>query len=250
MYLPKVSIVTPCFNASEFIEETIKSVQSQTYNNWELIIVDDNSSDNSTILINNLKKTDNRIKLIELNNNVGPAKARNIAMENAEGKYIAFLDSDDLWLPSKLERQIEIMEKHDLILTFSNYRIIEENGELTSKVIKVPEKINYAQLLGNTIIGCLTVVFNREKTGDVRMPEFRDCPEDSALWLSILRSGSEAVGIQEELALYRKTKGSLSRNKIKAARKTWNMYRKLEKLNVIKSSFCFLNYSYNAMKKL
>ena len=148
---PFISIVTPSYNASSFIKETIHSVQSQTYNNWEMIIVDDVSKDNTRELIKEEIETDNRIRLIELTENSGAAIARNTGINNAKGKYVAFLDSDDLWLPEKLEKQLEFMQNNDIAFSFTSYQIMNQDGILTDKVVHVPEKINYNGLLKNTI---------------------------------------------------------------------------------------------------
>lgn len=243
-----ISIITPAYNASKYIQYTIQSVKSQTYKNWELIIVDDCSQDNTIEIIKKEQLGWNNIKLIELDNNQGAAIARNTAIKNAGGRFIAFLDSDDLWYPQKLEEQLKFMLKNDYAFTFTSYGVINEEGKKTNKIIEVPARIMYEDLLKNTIIGCLTVMIDREKIKDIKMPNIR-AGQDTALWLSILRQGNIAYGLNKELSLYRKVKGSISSNKLKAIKRTWRIYRELEKLNLFKSSWYQINYMYNALKK-
>jgi teichuronic acid biosynthesis glycosyltransferase TuaG len=243
-----ISVIIPTYNAEKYILETINSVKSQTYQNWEMIIVDDYSKDNTVEIIKKEAKNDSRIKLIQLSQNCGAAIARNTAIRNAKGKYIAFLDSDDLWYPEKLEKQVAFMQENDIAFSFTSYQIINEDGTETDKIINVPKEIDYKGLLKNTIIGCLTVMLDVSKLGLVQMPNIRT-RQDTALWLSILKKGYKAYGIQEPLSKYRKVKGSISSNKLKMAKQNWRMYRDLENLNVIYASWCFVNYAWNALKK-
>ncbi|MEC1526144.1 glycosyltransferase family 2 protein [Neobacillus niacini] len=246
---PIVSVITPTYNAARYITETIHSVKDQTFTNWEMIIVDDASLDNTVEIVKEEMVKDSRIKLIELEKNSGPAYARNIAISAANGDYLAFLDSDDLWLPKKLERQLMFMEQNNLAFSYTAYRIMTENGERTDVVFQVPVMIDYKSLLKNTIIGTLTVMLDRRKVGIVQMPLHRDCSEDYGLWLSILSKGIKAVGLTEELAIYRKCEKSLSSNKLKSAQKTWNTYRKVENFTIPSSLWYFANYSIRALKK-
>lgn len=243
-----VSIVTPSYNASSFIKETIQSVQSQTYTNWEMIIVDDVSKDNTRELIKEEIKKDDRIQLIELQENGGAAIARNTGINCAKGKYIAFLDSDDLWLPEKLEKQLEFMQNNDIAFSFTSYQIMNQDGILTDKVVHVPEKINYNGLLKNTIIGCLTVMLDIEKLGKVQMPNIRT-RQDTATWLKILRQGHYAYGLDEVLSNYRKVENSISSKKFKMAKMNWKLYREIEGLSILKSAWCFINYALNGVVK-
>ncbi len=246
---PLVSVVTPTYNAADFIKETIESVQKQTYPYWEMLIVDDCSSDTTREIVKEMAARDSRISLTTLAENGGPAAARNAALSNAKGKYIAFLDSDDLWLPKKLETQVAFMNKNDLAFSFTDYRIVQETGEITETVVKAPKVVDYRFLVRNTKIGTLTVMLDAEKTGPLQMQQRRDCTEDFALWLSILKKGVNAHGLNEELALYRKCDSSVSSNKMKAAKKTWNTYRKIERIDVIRSAWYFMHYSFNAYRK-
>ncbi|MGG3891250.1 glycosyltransferase family 2 protein [Metabacillus fastidiosus] len=244
-----VSIITPAYNASEFISETIDSVKAQTFSNWEMIIVDDCSSDHTREIVRKAVEKDKRIKLIELPQNGGPANARNVAINAAKGDFLAFLDSDDLWLPHKLERQLSFMEEHDIAFSYTMYQMMDQKGEKKVTLIHVPPSIVYKDLLKNTIIGTLTVMLDKRKTGNIQLFPARNCSEDYGLWLSILAKGITAYGINEELALYRKCENSLSSNKLKSALKTWNTYRKIERLNIFASCWYFMNYSLRALKK-
>lgn len=155
-----VSIVTPVYNAERFINETIDSVMAQTYDNWELILVDDCSSDNSAAIIDEYVKKDSRVKYIKNKENSGAAVSRNAGIEMAKGQYVAFVDSDDVWKPEKLEKQLAFMKKNNYAFTFTAYRYVLEDGTVTDKIANTVEKINYDGLLKNTVIGCSTVVID------------------------------------------------------------------------------------------
>ncbi len=243
-----VSIITPCYNSKAFLDECITSVLNQSYQNWEMLIIDDNSSDNSSILIKSFSKQDDRIKPIFLKNNLGPAMARNHAISKAKGKYIAFLDSDDFWLPDKLNIQINFMKKNNYSFVFSSYSVIPSDMTKQKYLISVPNKISYKDYLKNTIIGCLTVVINKEKFKKIEMPDLRSS-HDMALWLDLLKEEEFAFGIQQELAVYREHKSSNTSNKFRAVYDVWNVYRKHERLNVLKSIYNFIFYAFNAFKK-
>lgn len=243
----KVSIITPVYNAEKFLEDTICSVQNQTYEDWEMILVDDRSTDNSKEIITRLSKEDSRIKYIELAENSGAAVARNTAIENATGRFIAFLDADDKWTEDKLEKQLKFMKEKNIGFSFTGYTRMTEEGELLNYV-EAPGEMTYNQLLRNTAIGCLTVVVDREKVGDFRMPLVRK-GQDFATWLSILKKGHNAYGLNGNLAHYRVVNNSLSSNKIGALKRTWNIYRNVENLSFIKSCYCFVGYAINAIKK-
>ena len=221
---------------------------SQTYANWEMIIIDDCSKDNSKEEIIVLSENNERIKSVLLDKNIGAAEARNIGIRKAKGKYIAFLDSDDLWEPQKLEKQISFMNENNIAFSYTSYKSISKNRKEEYSIIKAPEKMTYHSYLKNTIIGCLTVVINREKTGDFQMPNIRSS-HDMALWLLIMRKGFLAYGLDENLARYRIVSTSNTSSKIKAATDVWKVYREIEKLSFLYSIWCFVNYVFNAMKK-
>jgi len=241
-----VSIITPSFNSARFIKECIDSVLSQTYDNWELLIVDDCSSDNSCELIAGYY--DKRITLIGLEKNVGAAEARNIALRRAKGKYIAFLDTDDVWEKEKLAIQISFMQEHKIAFSFTAYQPISEDGSKLYSIIHAPKVVTYSSYLKNTIIGCLTVLIDREKTGDFEMPNIRSS-HDMALWLLIIRRGFDAYGLDKNLARYRIVSVSNTSSKWRAAKDVWRVYREVEKLSFFYSSWCFLNYGFNALVK-
>lgn len=243
-----VSIITPSYNSARFINECVSSVLEQTYTNWELIIVDDASDDNSRELISNIAETDNRIKFVFLTKNIGVAGARNIALEMSEGRYIAFLDSDDIWKKEKLTMQIDFMQFHNISFSFSSYQPMSENGMEFFREIKAPLKVDYNFFLKNTIIGCLTVVLDKDKLGDFKVPKLRTS-QDMALWLSILKGGIAAYGIEKSLAYYRIVGNSNTSNKFKVIQGVWRVYRIEEGLGYMKSIWYFLNYAFNAIKK-
>ena len=243
-----VSIITSSYNSEKFITTCVESVISQTYINWEMIIVDDASQDASKEKIIFLSHNEPRIKTIFLDKNIGAAQARNIAIRQAKGQYIAFLDSDDLWESKKLEKQVSFMSNHNIAFSFTTYQSISEDGFNKMNIIKAPSKVTYHSYLKNTIIGCLTVIIDRDKIGNFEMPDIRSS-HDMALWLQIMRGGVTAYGLDENLAKYRVVSSSNTANKIKAAKDVWKVYREVEKLSLLYSFWCFTNYIFNAIKK-
>lgn len=243
-----ISIIVPVYNSEKFIGDTIKTVEQQTYKNWELILVNDCSTDNSTSIIEEQVKKDNRIKLINLQENSGAAIARNNGIEEAKGKYIAFLDSDDLWKKEKLEKQIKFMKENNCDFSFTGYEFANENGKGNGKIVEVPFKINYKQALKNTTISTITVMIDVESLGKklIEMPNIRR-GQDTATWWKILKKGKIAYGLNENLSTYRRTSNTLSSNKIKALKRTWNLYRRVEKLNVFYSFYNFCWYVFHAI---
>ena len=242
-----VSIITPSYRSEKFISQTIESVLSQTYQNWEMIIVDDVSPDNSNKIIGEYCKKDSRIKLIKLEKNSGPAIARNRAIAEANGRYIAFLDADDLWKPEKLEKQLLFMEKNNLAFTYSSYDLIDEHGNYLGTFI-TKKNISYSSMLKTSSVGCLTAIYDTKKLGKVYMPEILK-QEDYGLWLRILKKIDSTKGILEPLAIYRIRKNSVSSNKIKTAQYQWKIYREIEKLSFFKSVYYFIHYAYNGVIK-
>lgn len=243
----KVSVIIPCFNANLTIKQSIDSVLSQTYQNIELFIIDDASTVSCMDYIKEYL-TDPRVHFIQLNQNSGPAGARNSGIEKSEGRYVAFLDSDDLWQKEKLELQLEYMLEEQSPISFTAYQIVNEKGDKVLNTIHVPGNITYRELLKNTIIGCSTVVIDRNQVGNFFMPTIRG-GEDTATWLNILKKGHTALGIQETLTKYRILEGSLSRNKWEMLRRTWVMYRTTQHLSVLKTNYYFCFYVINAIKK-
>lgn len=234
-----VSIITPLYNAENFIEETIKSVLDQSYSNWEMIIVDDCSKDNSYNLVAKLAERENRIKLIKNEENNGVTKTRNKGIKLTKGKYIAFLDADDLWKKEKLKKQISFMEKSKALISYTGYEKVDEDGIIRGK-IKVSKKVTYHDSLKGNIMGCLTVIYNQEKLGKKYFKELK-MSEDHVLWLEILKD-IDSYGIEESLAQYRVLENSRSSSKIDAVKFQWKINRKIEKLNLIESIYYFINY--------
>lgn len=243
-----VSIIMPAYNSAEFIAESIQSVIAQTYKDWELIITDDHSSDDTVNIVKSYKAQDDRIKLIELNDNDGPAVARNKALELANHRYIAFLDSDDLWHPQKLELQLDFIRKNDYAFTFTSYQRFSRDGSTNYNVIRVPEKISYGELLKNTIIGTLTVIIDREKVGEFEMDNIR-YRQDMALWCEILKRGFYAYGLNKVLASYRVVSKYSIVKKIRGVKGVWKVYRRIEKIGTLKSMYYFIHYATNAFIK-
>jgi len=231
-----VSIITPSYNSAKFIGETIESVLAQSYKSWEMIIVDDVSTDDSVEIISKYINKDRRIKLIQLSKNSGAAVARNTSIENASGRFLAFLDSDDLWKPAKLEEQISFMLENDVLLSYSSYELMDEDGNLL-EIIKDPdEKLNYADLLKENQIGCLTAIYDQEKLGKCYMPLIRK-RQDYGLWLSILKKIPYAVKTPSNLAIYRVRKNSISSNKVELLKYNYELFHIHEKLSILKASY-------------
>lgn len=233
---PLVSIITPNYNCEKYISETIESVINQTYKNWEMIIVDDKSFDNSIEIINKYKNIDSRIKLVKMERNVGAAICRNKAIEVSSGKYLAFLDSDDLWMVNKLKKQISFMEKEKIDFTYSRYLHMDENGKYLNVKIRIPKKIGYKKMLFHCFTGCLTVVYNQEKTGKVYGPNISKS-NDYGLFLQVLKKCNQARGIQEEYGIYRIRKNSISRNKWSKLKPHLYLLNRIENINIIISLF-------------
>lgn len=235
------SIITPSHNCAPFISETICSVLNQSFSDWEMIVVDDCSTDESVEVIQSFVEQDSRIRLIQLSKNTGAAVARNTAIEAANGRYIAFLDSDDLWLPNKLETQLQFMQDKDIAFSYSAYEKVDEQGQPLG-LMGVPDKVNYDQLLKCCVIGCLTAIYDTHKLGKVYMPLIRK-RQDFGLWLRLLSKVDYAYGIQQPLAQYRVRSGSISSKKSNAAAYTWRLYREVEQLNLLKASYYFSHYA-------
>jgi teichuronic acid biosynthesis glycosyltransferase TuaG len=242
MTFPLVSIITPSHNCSAFISETIQSVLNQSFSGWEMIIVDDCSTDNSVEVIQSFVEQDSRIKLIQLSENSGAAVARNTAIEAAQGRYISFLDSDDLWLLNKLEKQLSFMQKNNYPFTYAAYDKIDENGKVIGHV-GVPDKVSYVDLLKTNHIGCLTAIYDTEYFGKIYMPT-NTKREDFATWLQLLRKVDFAYGLDETVAQYRVYQGQASANKLKMAKETWRLYREIASLSLIQSIYYFSHYAF------
>jgi teichuronic acid biosynthesis glycosyltransferase TuaG len=245
--MPLVSIITPSWNVERLIGETIASVQAQTMGDWELLIADDCSTDQTAAVVSSHAAADRRIKLLRRPRNGGPALARQAAIDQAQGRFLAFLDSDDLWLPAKLERQIEFAQRQRAALSYTAFRRIDESGAVTGRLIEVPPRLTYEQLLKNTSIATLTALVDRDVAGDVAM---KDEPyDDFCLWLSILRKGHVAHGLNEDLARYRVRGVSVSSRRLRSAGWVWHIYRNVERLPLAKSAWCFGHWATRAWMK-
>lgn len=239
-----VSIITPTYNCAKFIALTINSVRAQTYQNWEMIIVDDRSKDNTQEIVEEYMKSDSRIKYYLLEENSGAAVARTTAMKLAQGSYMAFLDSDDIWMPEKLEKQIKWMEENDYAFSCTAYEQIDEENLPLDRIIKTIKKTDYNRLLLDCPVGNSTVMYNVEKMGKFEVPNIRK-RNDDALWLQMLKKEKYIWGMPDILMKYRIRKNSISNNKLSVIKYHWILYREIEHLSVIRSVFhigywCFL----------
>lgn len=288
-----VSIIVPVYRAAAYIAETIAMVEAQTWQDWELILVDDCSPDNSAEVIRNtLRKQagwDNAarqscegvqaevlmdadgqaevltaagvrtemftgaggqpVMLLQKQKNEGAARARNTGLDMAQGRYIAFLDADDVWYPEKLEREMRFMRQKEAGFVFTAYEFGDSQARPTGRVVHVPERLTYRQALSRTVIFTTTVLFDRKRIPDrlLRMPAVAS--EDTATWWQILREGYTAWGLNEVLAVYRRPAKSLSSNKAEAVKRIWNLYRRQEKLSVAASAGYFIMWAYRATKR-
>lgn len=243
-----VSIIMPSYNSAKFIAQSIESVIRQTEPNWELLITDDCSQDETAAVVARYAASDPRIRFSALERNAGPAEARNHSLNRARGRYIAFLDSDDLWYERKLEKQLAFMRQNGYAFTATDYDTIREDGSPLNRVVRMPAAIDYRHYLRNTIIGCLTVLIDRKQVGAFTMPSIRSS-QDMALWLAIMRRGFVAHGLNETLSTYRLVANSNTAKKWKAARHVWHVYRRCEHLSLVRSAYCFVGYAINAALK-
>jgi len=213
-----------------------------------MLIIDDCSTDNSVEVISNYVEQDARVKLFKTEKNSGsPIKPRNIGIQNAQGRYIAFLDSDDVWLSDKLERQVPLFNDKDAAIVFSNYEKITESGERKKRIISAPNRLTYKQLLKSNYIGCLTAMYDVSKSGKVCFSDFRH--EDYVLWLTILRTGYIALNTNTVSALYRIRENSVTSRKMAVLKWQWIIYREFLRLPVILSIYYFCFYAMNAFLK-
>ncbi|MCM1056216.1 MAG: glycosyltransferase [Firmicutes bacterium] len=246
-----ISIIVPVYNVERFIEETMDCVTAQSYPRWELLLVEDGSSDGTVSVIEEYirKKAENRIRLIRQPGNMGAARARNRGLQEAAGRYIAYLDADDLWVPEKLERELAFMREKAAAFAFTGYEFVHEDGSGTGKVVRVPETLNYRQALKNTTIFTTTVMFDTEKIDKslLKMPIMKS--EDTALWWKVLRNGYTAYGLDENLAKYRRSGKTLSSNKLEAMRRIWNLYRKAEGMGILSSAWHFCFWAVRAVRR-
>jgi teichuronic acid biosynthesis glycosyltransferase TuaG len=245
--MPLVSIITPAWNSEAYITATIASVRSQSMPDWEMLIADDCSSDRTAEVVEGLARTDARVRLIRCRSNGGPARARQAALDAASGAFLAFLDSDDLWLPPKLERQLAFMQERRAALSYTSFRRISGDGRRIGRLRPIPPSLGYSELLRNTAIATLTAMIDRARAGQV---SFRDTGyDDFCLWLSILRRGHVAYGLAEDLARYRVRGNSVSSRPLRSARWVWNIYRNVEGLSRPRAAWCLAHFGVRAAAK-
>ena len=243
---PLVTVIIPLYNGARTIVETLRSACAQTVRELEILVIDDGSSDGGPALVEDFSRDDARVRLLRNEKNLGVGRTRNRGMREARGEYLAFLDSDDLWKPQKLQRQLALLEETGADLCFAAYAFIDEAGKETGREYRVPQSVDYDGLLGENVIGCSTVVLRRSRTQGFWMdPHYFH--EDYVFWLELLKSGRRAVGINEVLVLYRT--GGRSGNKLRAAKNRWIVYRKSQRLGFWRSCGCFWRYVKGTRKK-
>jgi len=243
-----VSIITPTYNSEKYIEQTIQSVQNQTYKNWEMIIVDDGSTDNTNEIIAKIAQLDNRIKLLRMVVNSGPAKARNLGIANVTGKYMTFLDADDIWFPDFITTSITTINETGVPFVFSSVKRCDEQGNCIYTDFIVPKKVTNFDILKSNSIVCSTAFLDIERLGKKTMPEIFK-RQDMGLWLQYLKEIPFAYGIQEPKAIYRIRENSLSRNKKKLIKYQWQFYREVEGLGILKSVYYMINWAIRGFLK-
>lgn len=240
-----VSIITPSYNSADFIVETIESILAQTYTNWELLITDDCSTDNTFDIVGKYIERDSRIKFFRLTTNSGAGVARNNSIKEAKGRFLAFCDSDDCWYPQKLEKQLAFMVENGYEFTCTSYDSYNEAGDKKVGYIKCKKKISYWKLLRDNSIGCLTSMYDTSRIGKIYMPTIRK-RQDWGLWLSIIRKTKYVYGLQETLAKYRIRENSISSNKLAMLKYNYKLYKEVEGYSSFVSflllTFYFLPY--------
>ena len=245
-----VSIIMPSYNTASYIKESIQSVLNQTYTNWELIIVDDCSSDNTVKIVQEISKKDPRVRILKQNTNGGAAKARNRSLNEATGRYVAYLDADDIWKPSKLEKQIQFMNEHKCGFSCASYEVIDDEGNTLNKEVHMLPSVDYVGFLTNNLLQTVGIMVDTSIVDKkyLVMPDIRR-RQDAATWLQVLKAGYKCYGLDEVLAEYRRAENSLSSNKIKAVKGVWSLYRDIEKLSLPFSCYCFVRYAFLAVWK-
>lgn len=245
-----VSIITPTYNSSEHIRATYNSIKEQSHTNWEWLVTDDCSDDDTVSILESISLTDNRVRIFKNTINSGAAVTRNNSLSEVSGRYIAFIDSDDLWVSSKLVTQINFMEKFDCDFSFTSFTIIDEQGNSQSKIVdkhNVVKMYNYKDMLKKeATLGCSTVMLKPSGFSDISMPLLRT-GQDYALWLKLLKTGGMAYLCPQSLTFYRILPNSISRNKVKKAMRQWQIYRQVEKLSLANSMMFFIFYAFRAV---
>ena len=236
-----VSIITPNYNCSKYISQTIESVLAQTYQNWEMIIVDDCSNDGSYEIALEYAKNDHRIEVVRMEKNSGAAVCRNKAIELSKGDYLAFIDSDDLWLPEKLKIQLNFMQENDCDFSFTEYEHIDEDGNTLGIKARTIKKLTYSRLLLHCFPGCLTVMYRQDTIGKIYCGDIKK-NNDHALFLRVVKKTKNAMGIPENLAMYRIRENSISRKKFKMIKPYFVVLHEFEHINLFYSCFCIITH--------
>lgn len=241
-----VSIITPCFNSDKFIAETIQSVQNQSYPNWEMIIVDDRSTDKTITIIEQFAINDGRIRFFQLQKNSGAGIARELALSKATGDYIAFLDADDLWKPLKLEKQLQFLKINKTPFTFSFYDCIDEVGNSLNKRVEAPINLSYFQLFFCNYVGNLTGIYDVKYFGKIAISSTRK-RQDWIVWLTILKKMRKAKPVPESLAFYRIRNNSLSASKVDLLKHNFAVYRRFHGFSYITSLFIMIGFLFTQL---
>ena len=246
---PLISVVMPAYNCEKYIGQAVDSVIAQTYSNWELLILDDRSGDGTPRVIENLREKDTRIRTFQNETNLGAGNTRNRGVELARGKWIAFLDSDDMWAADKLEKQLELLAQEDkAVLLYTGSGFVDESGKPLDFVLRVPRRIDRKRLLRQNLVSCSSVLVRREYMLRHPFPAQSDMHEDFAVWLQILREEEYAYAVDEPLLIYRLSPASKSGNKLKAARMNWHTYRR-SGLSFFRSLYYMGWYTVNGIRK-
>lgn len=240
----------PMYNSARHVREAIGSVQAQTFGSWELCITDDCSTDGSADIVAKIVEGDSRVRLFRQESNQGAGAARNVSLDNARGRFVAYLDADDVWVPEKLMRQIDFMERTRCGFSCASYEVIDEDGELLGKTVTMPAKSDLDGFLANNYLQTVGIMADLEHVDKalLRMPDLRR-RQDAATWIQVLRAGHDCYGIAEPLCYYRRTAGSLSSNKVKAVKGVWYLYREVAGLRLPKACYCFVRYAFLAVWK-
>lgn len=247
-WTPQVSVITPCHNAEQWLDQAIRSVRAQQHEDWEMWVIDDASTDSSPQLAQSHARRDPRIHLVRLDRRMGGAAARNEGVRRARGRYIAFLDADDWWRSDKLAVQLAAMQRRNAAFMYSAYEKCDERGHCSGRLFVPPLSADYHRLLRTCVIGCSTVMLDRRRLGPRYMPRL-SMAHDFALWLEILREGHVAYGCPEPLTVYRERRGSLSGNKLAKSRIVWWIYRRRESLDIPRSLALMGSYTWNGLAK-
>lgn len=247
---PLVSVIMPLYNSAKHVREAIGSVQAQTLGSWEICVTDDCSTDDSAAIVAELSGDDPRIRLFRQERNQGAAAARNVSLENARGRFIAYLDADDVWAPEKLERQTGFMERGGYGFSCASYEVIGEDGELLGKTVTMPVRSDLDGFLANNYLQTVGIMadLSRVDKSLLHMPDLRR-RQDAATWIQVLQAGHDCYGLPEPLCYYRRTAGSLSSNKVKAVKGVWYLYREVAGLKLPKACYCFVRYAFLAVWK-